>query len=51
MYSCIAGAGANGSANYAVYNKSSDSIKFNAPVDLDYVMLFNHSYPAFSYPI
>lgn len=47
-YSCIASSGAYGSSNFAVYNKSRDSIKFNAPIELDNVMLCNNTYAALS---
>ncbi len=43
-YSCIAASGANSSENYATFNSSSDSIKFNSLVDLESVMLCNNTY-------
>lgn len=43
-YSCVAQSGADGSSNYAVFNSSSDSVKFNSPVDLKSVMLCNNAY-------
>lgn len=44
MYSCYAGTGANASQQYVTYNSSSDSIKFQSPVDLESVMLCNNTY-------
>lgn len=43
-FSCIAQSGANSSSSYAVFNSSTDSIKFNSPVDMESVMLCNNAY-------
>ena len=43
-YSCIAGSGAYGSANFAVNYDTTDSIKFEESVDMKSVMLCNNTY-------
>jgi hypothetical protein len=43
-YSCIAGSGAIASSNFATFNSSSDSVKFDSPVDMESVMLCNNTY-------
>lgn len=48
MYSCFAGSGANGSEKFATAYGTSDSVKFNVPVDLESVMLCNNSYTGLS---
>lgn len=43
-YSCIAKSGAKGSTNFATFYSSGDSVKFNAAVDMESIMLCNNTY-------
>ena len=47
-FSSFAAEGANGSEKFAVYNNSTDSVKFKAPVDLESIMICNNTYAALS---